>query len=57
MAGTVAWSGGMLFKLLIGKSADLYGYNPLFAALGALDVIGALVLWAMLRGREGVTTQ
>jgi ACS family hexuronate transporter-like MFS transporter len=57
MAGTVAWIGGMLFTLLIGKSADLYGYNPLFAALGALDVIGALVLWAMLRGREGVSTQ
>ena len=57
MAGTVAWIGGMLFTLLIGKSADLYGYNPLFAALGALDVIGALVLWAMLRRREGVSTQ
>ena len=57
MAGTVAWIGGMLFTLLIGKSADLYGYNPLFVALGALDIIGALVLWAMLRGREGVSTQ
>jgi hypothetical protein len=34
-----------------------YGYNPLFAALGALDVIRALVLWAMLRGREDLTTR
>jgi MFS transporter, ACS family, hexuronate transporter len=52
MAGTIAWIGGMLFTLAIGKSADLYGYNPLFVALGALDVTGALVLWAMLRGKR-----
>ncbi len=51
----------MLLTLPIGKSTDLNGYNPLFAAFGALDVIRALVLRAMLvamlRGREGVTTQ
>lgn len=52
MAGTVAWIGGMLFTLLIGQSADSYGYNPLFVALAALDVVGALVLWALLRGRK-----
>lgn len=49
MAGTIAWIGGMLFTLVIGQSADTYGYNPLFVVLGALDVIGALVLWGMLR--------
>jgi ACS family hexuronate transporter-like MFS transporter len=52
MAGTIAWIGGMLFTLAIGQSADLYGYNPLFVALGALDVVGALVLWGLLRGRN-----
>ncbi len=50
MAGTIAWIGGMLFTLVIGQSADTYGYNPLFVALGALDMAGALVLWGMLRG-------
>ena len=52
MAGTIAWIGGMLFTLLIGQSADRYGYDPLFVALGALEVVGALVLWVMLRGSK-----
>jgi MFS transporter, ACS family, hexuronate transporter len=49
MAGTIAWMGGMLFTVLIGQSADTYGYNPLFVALAALDLVGALVLWGLLR--------
>jgi len=56
MAGTIAWIGGMLFTLLIGQSADHYGYNPLFVALAALDLVGALVLWQMLRLRKSVST-
>jgi MFS transporter, ACS family, hexuronate transporter len=49
MAGTIAWTGGMLFTFLIGQSADSYGYDPLFVALAALDLVGAVVLWVMLR--------
>ncbi len=49
MAGTTAWIGGMLFTLLIGQSADSFGYNPLFVTLAALDILGAVVLWALLR--------
>ena len=49
MAGTSAWIGGMLFTLLIGKSADTFGYNPLFVALAVLDLLAALVLWSLLR--------
>lgn len=52
MAGTVAWIGGMLFTLLIGKSADTFGYDPLFVALGALDIAGAIVLWVLLRTQK-----
>jgi MFS transporter, ACS family, hexuronate transporter len=52
MAGSFAWIGGMLFTLLIGQSADSYGYDPLFVALAGLDLIGALVLWALLRGSK-----
>ena len=37
---------------LIGQSADAYGYNPLFIALAALDLVGAVVLWSLLRGRK-----
>ena len=39
----------MLFTLLIGQSADEFGYNPLFIALAALDLLGAVVLWGLLR--------
>lgn len=49
MAGTSAWVGGMLFTLLIGQSADQFGYNPLFVALAALDLVAAVVLWILLR--------
>ncbi|MFD1613210.1 MFS transporter [Sphingomonas tabacisoli] len=51
MAGTIAWIGGMLFTFAIGKSADAYGYDPLFVALAALDLAGAAVLWLLLRDR------
>lgn len=51
MAGTSAWVGGMLFTLLIGQSADQFGYNPLFVALAALDLLAAVVLWSLLRSR------
>lgn len=56
MAGSFAWIGGMLFTLLIGQSADSYGYDPLFIALAALDLVGAVVLWGMLSGRKNVQT-
>lgn len=51
MAGTSAWIGGMLFTLLIGQSADVFGYNPLFVALAGLDLLAAVVLWSLLRAR------
>ena len=51
MAGSAAWIGGMLFTLMIGQSADAWGYNPLFVALAALDLVGTAALWALLRGR------
>ena len=49
MAGSAAWIGGMLFTFAIGKSADVFGYNPLFVALAALDLLAAAVLWSLLR--------
>ena len=50
MAGTIAWTGGMFFTFLIGQSADTYGYNPLFVALAALDLVLAAVLLAWASG-------
>ena len=56
MAGTMAWIGGMLFTLLIGQSADAYGYGPLFVALGVLDLIGMAVLWVLLKSQKEDST-
>lgn len=52
MAGTVGWIGGMLFTYLIGQSADTFGYNPLFAALAGFDILGAAILWMVLKTRS-----
>jgi len=49
LAGAAAWTGAMLFTYLIGQTADTYGYDPLFAALAGLDLLAAVVLWALLR--------
>lgn len=49
MAGSAAWIGGMSFSLVIGALADTIGYNPLFACLAIFDLIGAAVLWTLLR--------
>ena len=54
MAGTIASTGGTLFTFFIGKSADVYGYDPLFVALAGLELLGAVVLWGLLRGRKAV---
>lgn len=54
MAGTFAWIGGLGFTFLIGQSADAYGYDPLFVALAGLDLIGAAVLWGLLRTRRAI---
>jgi ACS family hexuronate transporter-like MFS transporter len=51
MAGSAAWIGGMMFTFAIGKSADVFGYNPLFVALAALDLLAAGVLWSLLKSR------
>lgn len=52
MAGTSAWVGGMLFTLLIGQSADTFGYSPLFIALAVLDLLAAAILWSLLRNPQ-----
>jgi ACS family hexuronate transporter-like MFS transporter len=49
MGGSAAWIGGLGFSLVIGALADTIGYNPLFVCLAAFDLIGAVVLWTLLR--------
>jgi MFS transporter, ACS family, hexuronate transporter len=48
-AGMAAWIGGLGFSLMVGALADKIGYGPLFAALGAFDLIGAALLIILMR--------
>ena len=47
--GMAAWTASTLFALVVGALADTLGFSPLFAVLAAFDVIGAIILWALLR--------
>ena len=50
-AGMAAWIGGLGFSLVVGALADTVGYGPLFACLGAFDLIGAALLVLLIRGQ------
>ncbi len=51
MAGTLGNAGILVFSLLIGKYVTTIGYTPFFIGLAALDIIGAAVLWTVVRER------
>jgi MFS transporter, ACS family, hexuronate transporter len=47
--GTAAWTSGLLFSLVVGALATTIGYGPLFACLAVFDLIGAVVVIALVR--------
>ncbi len=49
MAGTCGNLGVLLFSLLIGALVARVGYAPFFVALGLLDLVGATLLWTLVR--------
>jgi ACS family hexuronate transporter-like MFS transporter len=49
MAGTCGNAGLLLFNALIGALVIKIGYTPFFVALGGLDLVGAALLWALVR--------
>jgi ACS family hexuronate transporter-like MFS transporter len=49
MAGTFGNGGVLVFSLLIGALVLKIGYTPFFICLGILDIIGAIVLWTVVR--------
>jgi ACS family hexuronate transporter-like MFS transporter len=51
MAGTLGNAGLLIFSLLIGGLVATIGYSPFFVCLGILDLIGAAVLWSVVRER------
>lgn len=49
LAGTFGNAGLLLFSLAIGALVTKIGYTPFFVCLGLLDLVGALVLWTVVR--------
>jgi ACS family hexuronate transporter-like MFS transporter len=52
--GAAGWTGGLLFSLLIGQVVGRTGFGPLFALLAVFDLVGAVVLYIMLRGERSI---
>jgi len=49
MAGTCGNAGLLIFSLMIGGLVATIGYTPFFVGLGVLDLVGAAVLWTLVR--------
>ena len=49
MAGTFGNAGVLVFSLAIGVLVSRIGYTPFFICLGVLDVLGAVILWTVVR--------
>lgn len=48
-AGLAANLGVLIFTLVLGSLVDEVGYQPFFILLGVVDLIGALLLWTLIR--------
>jgi len=49
MAGTCGNAGVLIFSLLMGALVTRTGYTPFFIGLAGLDVLGAIILWTVVR--------
>jgi ACS family hexuronate transporter-like MFS transporter len=52
LAGTCGNAGVLVFTLTVGALVSRIGYSPFFACLSILDIIGAVVLWTLVRERK-----
>lgn len=51
LTGMAAWTASTLFALVVGALADTIGFSPLFAVLAVFDLLGALVIWTVLKNK------
>ena len=49
MAGLAGNLGVLIFSLSLGQMVDGVGYEPFFILLGVLDLVGAALLWTLVR--------
>jgi ACS family hexuronate transporter-like MFS transporter len=52
MAGTLGNAGVLIFTLSVGALVTRIGYSPFFVCLSVLDILGAIVLWTLVRERK-----
>jgi ACS family hexuronate transporter-like MFS transporter len=52
LAGSAGWIGGTIFSLLVGALATTIGYNPLFVCLWVFDLVGAFLVWKLIRNTD-----
>jgi ACS family hexuronate transporter-like MFS transporter len=55
MAGTCGNAGVLIFSLLMGALVTQVGYTPFFVGLAALDLLGAVILWTVVREPRGAS--
>jgi ACS family hexuronate transporter-like MFS transporter len=53
MAGTCGNAGLLIFNVLIGTLVVKIGYTPFFICLAVLDLVGAAILWTVVREHNG----
>jgi ACS family hexuronate transporter-like MFS transporter len=49
VSGTAANLGVLIFTLVLGSLVGTVGYQPFFILLGLLDLVGAALLWTLIR--------
>jgi MFS transporter, ACS family, hexuronate transporter len=49
LAGSVGYIGGLGFILVVGYVTAAFGYTPLFTIIAFLDLIGAALVWILIR--------
>ncbi|EAU6995414.1 MFS transporter [Salmonella enterica] len=52
LAGSAAWMGQLSFNLFMGALVAIIGYGPFFTALSLFDIIGAIILWVLIKDPE-----
>ena len=52
LTGMAAWTASTMFALVVGALADTIGFSPLFAVLAIFDLLGAVVIWTVLKSKS-----
>jgi ACS family hexuronate transporter-like MFS transporter len=55
LSGGIGYFGGMLFTLTVGYLVIHLGYTPVFSIIAVLDLIGAALLWSLIRTPQTVS--